>query len=256
MSKVEIRKGDYVSLDGISEDQYHAVAKAFMEAGADKGDEYGEFGYENWRFLGWGEYGYLDHQDHSSAFGGRHLTIEQVLGEEDKPQTIRDVRLEDGPQLRPESFGAIGAGCLLVEEEETPTIQSLLKKAEKHARKAQKHEDKRQEAIEQARALLPDGWELKETSVGETSSIIEQVYARGEFPKHKNINVDLNDPANWREGDVVECIDNKPSDCTKGSLYVVNTDPRRWEGRIRIKEDDDGDASRPPISSFKFHHRP
>ncbi len=224
MSKAEIRKGDYVSLEGISKDQYHAVEKAFMEAGADSGEEYGEFGYENWKFLGWGECGALDHHDYHELFSGRHLTIEQVLGEE---------------------------------EDETATIQSLLKKAEKHARKAQKHEAKRQEAIEQARALLPDGWELtpsidQDVRIGYTP-LSELDYCEFNVGVFGADGEDLTDPANWREGDVVECVRGNGG-VTVGRKYTISSFDE--DGDPSIKENDHGCKDNHYADVFKFHHRP
>lgn len=83
--KVTLRPGDYVSTNGMSEADYHAVAEAFMKAGASKGEypdiilknEYSEFGWCD-------RHGALWHQggprNINGYFEGRQLTIAQVLG--------------------------------------------------------------------------------------------------------------------------------------------------------------------------------
>lgn len=95
---VTLRSGDYVSTVGMTEDRYHAVAGAFMKAGANKGEypdiilknEYIEFGWCD-------HHGALWHQggpgNINGYFEGRQLTIAQVLGttqQEEKPVTAFD----------------------------------------------------------------------------------------------------------------------------------------------------------------------
>lgn len=82
--KVTLQPGDYVATEGMTEDDYHAVAQAFMAAGANKGE------YPNARYA-FGTnlecFGVklkdfsLYHGDKSgSAFdNGRELTVDQVL---------------------------------------------------------------------------------------------------------------------------------------------------------------------------------
>lgn len=86
MSKVTLRKGDYVSTEGMTEDLYHAVAKAFMEAGAD-GAHFSRFMagvvVNAWRYIGAPTYGDFRITGNNNPHGGRHLTIEQVLGAND-----------------------------------------------------------------------------------------------------------------------------------------------------------------------------
>lgn len=85
MSKIQLKPGDYVATKGMTDEQYHAVAGAFIESGAQHG-EYPEpeYIYADWQIgeTGW-SFGVMGGQLwHGLAddFGGRQLTIEQVLG--------------------------------------------------------------------------------------------------------------------------------------------------------------------------------
>ncbi len=85
MTKITLRPGDYVRTEGMTEEQYHAVAKAFMAAGA----EHGEYGCATARgdfaLLGWGAAsGKICHWNKPGSFGGEgdELTIDQILGTE------------------------------------------------------------------------------------------------------------------------------------------------------------------------------
>lgn len=207
-TKTQLRPGDYVSTEGMTEEQYHAVAKAFMEAGA---KPYGLDGKrKRWNYVAWDSEGDFIGTNGNCGECKRKLTIEQVLGEEDKPQKIRDVFLEDGPLQGRDSFRHAPGWTSLCVDEEQPAIQSLLKKAEKHARKAQKHEARRQEAIEQARAMLPDGWELTpsidhDVRIGNTPlSEVNFEFPKGLFCVSGE---DLSDPENWRKGDIFRVLD-------------------------------------------------
>lgn len=299
-TKAQLRPGDYVSTEGMTEDQYHAVSKAFIEAGAE--DVYGHSNRSidtlGGKYLEW--FSGCICMTNEPEYGGRHLTIEQVLGEspkeeggwikntsgeqpvedgtmvvlkmrdgslwrdgiprpaevigwwfsgdssdvveykvvkEDETQKVQDVRLEDGPPIKRQSildFMNSTAQFIELEGEETDTIQSLLKKADKHARKAQKHEAKRQEAIEQARSLLPEGWELTEAGAEK---------------------VDLNDPANWREGDVLEVVDADCNDGVKnGDLVVHNDSPGNKVPYC--KKPDGGIRAFVSRRQLRLHHRP
>lgn len=90
MAKVELKPGDFVPTKGMSEETYHKVAQAFMEAGADKG-AYSIHAFDRFLYFGWAN-GSTDHGNglyHSSGNGmaigffERQLTIAQVLGEND-----------------------------------------------------------------------------------------------------------------------------------------------------------------------------
>lgn len=87
MSKVTLKPGDYVRTEGMTEDQYHAVAKAFMAAGAGK-DEYPcRPGLRVYSLFGWSENNTdvgLCHWRSPWKFGSsyRELTLDQILGTE------------------------------------------------------------------------------------------------------------------------------------------------------------------------------
>lgn len=266
-TKTQLRPGDYVSTEGMTEEQYHAVAKAFMEAGA---KPYGLDGKrKRWNYVAWDSEGDFIGTNGNCGECKRKLTIEQVLGEEDKPQKIRDVFLGDGPLQGRDSFRHPPGWTSLCADEEQPTIQSLLKKADKHARKAQKHEARRQEAIEQARAMLPGGWELTETGVddghqSDINSILETIseetgFSRSFLTGHgRHTGGDLNDPANWREGDVLTVVSKEVGDVVDiGRKYKLMKQRTDGLKRLHVPGSDTIDGGwTMKDDELRFHHRP
>lgn len=82
--RVALRPGDYVDTKGMNDEEYHAVARAFMAAGAER-DEYRENYRPNgiFQLFGWeAESNGLAHWNCADNFGDnpRLLTIAQVLG--------------------------------------------------------------------------------------------------------------------------------------------------------------------------------
>ncbi len=124
MSKVQLKPGDYVRTEGMTEEQLQAVAQAFIDAGCPEKRSVPslEMALRFSRF-GWAEGGHgLLRGDGAILLVGRELTIEQVLGE----------------------------------QEPSSTIEQLLAKANRHASKAAKHERKRAELVERADKLKDD----------------------------------------------------------------------------------------------------
>jgi len=75
---ITLQPGDYVLTEGMTEDEYHAVAAAFMAAGAEK---YGDDDkYKHWKCVGWyfGKFQGAGRGRVGSS-GSRQLTIQQVL---------------------------------------------------------------------------------------------------------------------------------------------------------------------------------
>src|SRR5690554_3312224 len=65
---------------------------------------------------------------------------------------------------------------------------------------------------------------------------------------------DINDPANWREGDWVVCVDDAGQDFTTGSTYKLRANcSENW---VSVEEDDEGDPNGMDASHFEFHSRP
>lgn len=87
---MKLEPGMYVKTDGMSGEDYHAVAAAFMGAGAKKR----EYPYHDWRdyeYFGWsGPRGGLYHWDDSSSFGpnAREVTVDEVLGRDKLTEEI------------------------------------------------------------------------------------------------------------------------------------------------------------------------
>jgi len=204
---ITLQPGDHVSTDGMTEEQYHAVARAFENAGCPRFDRQKGRGIGS--YLEWWN-GVLD-STIIPENGGRHLTIDQVLG-------------------------ATNAGTTTPQPEEatmtTDPITTL-----KQARQARDEAEKAyQEALEEAREYLGEGFGLLERATADEA---------GE---------DMSDPANWRDGDVLTCIDDGGHGWyTEGKQYaIVRIDVDGWP----VMRDDDGDQSALAPSRMKFHHRP
>ena len=204
MTKITLRPGDYVRTKGMTEEQYHAVAKAFMEAGArDDGDVCFEKHKDDPSFLGWDERDW-ELWDCSLLPRGflRELTIDQIIGTEPDADgwiewhggecpvsgdAIVDAKTRCGARLSQVECALLAwdhlgmAGDIIAyrihqpEQEETPmTIEQLLAKANKHAAKAARHESKaakhtaRQlEYFARAAEMVPEGYELRLKDDGE-----------------------------------------------------------------------------------------
>jgi|TARA_R100000084_G_C4651121_1_gene149747 ABC-type transport system substrate-binding protein len=77
-SAVTLQPGDYIATKDLTEDDYHAVAEAFMAAGAGKG-EYPSDG-QFYPYFGWREkIDNLYHGYNGSGWGERQLTLSQIL---------------------------------------------------------------------------------------------------------------------------------------------------------------------------------
>lgn len=217
---ITLQPGDYVSTEGMTEEEYHAVARAFMAAGADSGEYPDPEEAEGEPCFGWSAkdgrgmfHGTAIHRRSvATRLIGRHLTIEQVLG-------------------------ATNAGTTTPQPEEatmtTDPITTL-----KQARQARDEAEKAyQEALEEAREYLGEGFMLAEVGVDWAAP-----------------DEDMTDPANWRDGDVLTCIDDGGHGWyTEGKQYaIVRIDVDGWP----VMRDDDGDQSALAPSRMKFHHRP
>jgi len=81
---IKLQPGDYVSTKGMTEEQYHAVCKAFMDAGAEEGEypflaEVGYFNYFGWK-KGQGIFRFDGKEDMVYFHKLRELTVKQLLG--------------------------------------------------------------------------------------------------------------------------------------------------------------------------------
>lgn len=217
---ITLQPGDYVSTEGMTEDQYHAVARAFMEAGAESGEYPDPEEAEGEPCFGWSAkdgrgmfHGTAIHRRSvATHLIGRHLTIDQVLN-------------------------ATNAGTTTPQPEQ-PTMTTDPITTLKQARQARDEaEQAYQDALEEEREYLGEGFEL--TEVGTDGPLVD-----GE---------DMADPANWREGDVfevmydnAECADVKKGDVvvlekTGNDVFVCKETGYRWH----LIPD-----------CVKFHHRP
>ena len=83
MSKVTLRPhGDIVRTADIeSQEQYEAIGRAFIEAGAEKGEFIAGYPWRYWRYFGCGSMGKLFHLDYEQH-DTRILTPAEILGDE------------------------------------------------------------------------------------------------------------------------------------------------------------------------------
>jgi hypothetical protein len=215
---ITLQPGDHVSTEGMTEDQYHAVARAFMAAGAKKGQRAPE--WDQYPFLGWDARDrtlYAQADALPLCWTGRHLTIAQVLAATNaNPQ----------PEAQPEATA-------------TPSPITTLLAARKARDEA---ESAYQAAFEVVRNELP-GYVLTEVGV-DMAAGPDKTIIGGEY---------MTDPANWRAGDVVECVE-PGCDLTVGKLYTVKKVLSSTDIRLVCDDNDDYPIRMP--QKFRFHHRP
>lgn len=109
---MNLQPGDYVSNEGMTEEQYHAVCKAFIDAGAEKG-EYGRYTKDIGSHVGWSYHGLfhgyaLGHTCWNGAFT-RELTIQQILGGPE--QMNMSVQGAEGSMSLAEAYKVMQANC-------------------------------------------------------------------------------------------------------------------------------------------------
>ncbi|MAF06143.1 hypothetical protein [Herbaspirillum sp.] len=80
---ITLQPGDHIATKDLTEDDYHAVARAFRAAGADENEyDKGDIMPDCWDLFGWDEDDGLAHWDSPNSFEGspRQLTLSQILG--------------------------------------------------------------------------------------------------------------------------------------------------------------------------------
>lgn len=77
---MKLQIGDHIKSEGLTDDQHSRAIQAFIDAGADvyEGTKYK--GWISFTFFGWDKEGDTYHGNSKARFGGRLLTIEQVIG--------------------------------------------------------------------------------------------------------------------------------------------------------------------------------
>lgn len=248
--RVALRPGDYVSTEGMTEEQYHAVAEAFMAAGAKEGE------YPEWRFarngyihgFGWDLSGELYHHDFEKGRGYwaehgdacRRLTIGQVLNATNaNPSTSEAVECLDGS------------------DDHTPSVIGTLHAAKRQLDEARDAEAVAeavmQEAMDAVRAELGDGFVLSEAA--QCTGLADHVHPGGSAgattaPDPRDL-----PPEEWREGDVLEAAPGiLRTDMHYGGEYeFLGFDEA---GDALVKADDVGHANWAPPRFLRFRHRP
>jgi len=215
---VTLRPGDYIATADLSEDDYHSVAKAFMDAGAKSG-EYPcgnffmlpHFGWPNGSTCHGCSLYHSSGSGESMGFFTRQLTLSQILG-------------------------ATNAGGSAEPEEPTTEQQHM----------PQQH---LADQLEAALASL----EQAQSEVGRL-----QAEYRAAYPKiHGEVVLsdDMSDPSNWRAGDIVECVNHGGLfGATEGCKYLLEIDPN--DGELSYRDDDGDWCNLEPVSAFRFVRRP
>lgn len=216
---ITLRPVDYVSTEGMTEDQYHAVARAFIGAGFESGEYPRKEELKGERAFGVdARRGSLFHGrpgsdgDHVSALCGRHLTIEQVLG-------------------------ATNAGTTTPQPEEATMPTDPITTLKQARATRDEAEQAYQQALADAREYLGEGFMLAEAGVDWAAP-----------------DEDMTDPSNWREGDFVKCVYPNYQGYKEGGLYEVFA-PLNG-GRIGVIGDFEYQQEMRRAENFRFHHRP
>ncbi len=129
-SAVTLQPGDYIATEGLSEDDYHAVAEAFMAAGAGKG-EYPSDG-QFYPYFGWREkIDNLYHGYNGSGWGERQLTLSQILSATNagcgaEPETTAEPTAEEQPMPQQHLADQLEAALVALEhaQSEVDRLQS------------------------------------------------------------------------------------------------------------------------------------
>ena len=290
-SAVTLQPGDYIATEGLSEDDYHAVAEAFMAAGAGKG-EYPSDG-QFYPYFGWREkIDNLYHGYNGSGWGERQLTLSQIMnatnagGAADKQDNDGwientgtcpvergariDVRYRDGVEN-------IGVMALLTggeaegsNSERTAVTFAIIDSDSRitHYRLRQDSETKTEHTTETTTEEKPmpqqhlaDQLESALAALEHAQSEVNRLQAeyRAAYPKINRevvLTEDMTDPANWRAGDVVTSGESN-TDIEAGGNYELIADPH-WNGHKWIIQfaDNAGDARQRPACSYAFYSRP
>lgn len=184
------------STEGMDEETYHAVARAFEVVGANRlavcqGIHWDFFGWDNDHGLkGW------DRGSYAEEKASRCLTPAQVISASTTPDPLTTLR----------------------------TAKATLDDARAEYRKA----------LDALREALGEGFVVSEA---------------GETPEP-----DMTDPANWRAGDVVECLFRMYVGYNYEDTYRIGK--RRYDGKRIGVINDDGCEQFRMCSNFRFHHRP
>lgn len=295
MSKITLKPGDYVRTEGMTEEQYHAVAKAFMDAGCWKprfkswlGSELIGWDKRDNEFIGRGDLIYVRCEE----LTGRELTIAQILGTEpdadgwiewhggecpvEKGDVI-DVRFRDedehcelevyGHRLSSEHWeheedpgDIIAYRIHQPEQEEAPmTIEQLLTKANKHAAKAQEHRDKAANHERKADEHEAKRVELVEQARQLMPGYTLEISADWERDVEEQPTEDMADPSNWKAGDVVECVSEHAGvGLSEGGRYKLREECRPYPNgpRASVEADDNGKKNGHDARYFRWISRP
>lgn len=201
--RINLQPGDYVATADIKDDaEYHAIAKAFTEAGA-KSNEYPDMVELSKRdAFGWSAntLGLLHACGPSLSLNGRQLTPDQILT---TPQWVPEV----GERAEVMLSGELWESCeiafignrfaVFVTDEDG---EQVLPFTASRFRPIPTEEDR---AVEEMAGLLCDGFLSIDTS---PRDIAKHLHRAG-YRKQPQPAEDMSDPANWRAGDWVECVD-------------------------------------------------
>ena len=268
-SAVTLQPGDYIATEGLSEDDYHAVAEAFMAAGAGKG-EYPSDG-QFYPYFGWREkIDNLYHGYNGSGWGERQLTLSQILSATnavgDEPQMTSKQwvpEVGDREEVAEEGYLPIPSPKQCAEDlrddgfhPQATCVERMMEALEWIARNA--CQSSRLECQKRASAALATE---EDRAVEEMVSHVQasdnfhsfskRLYQQG-YRKQPQPVDDMDDPANWRAGDWIICT-TSALQLIKGGRYEILNMVGDNNPVIR---NDDGEREERCSGLFEHYSRP
>lgn len=236
---IELKPGDCVITDGITEREYNAIAKAFEKSGCTGEPAPWDFCSPTMKVFGWSTwfntFGWSSNDD-CKSFTGRQLTPAQILA---TPQWVPEVggRVEvklSGDHWEPCEIAFVGSRLAVFVTDADG--EQVLPFTASRFRPLRTEEDR---AVEE---MMQDAGLMRVQA--------ERAY-RASYRKQPQPAEDMSDPANWRAGDVLSSKI-KRTDITCGKEYEavdINDDT------VHIY-DDVGDYRHRDVKDFRFVHRP
>lgn len=270
--KVTLQKGDYVAVEDIKDDaEYHAIAQAFLSAGAD------ELEYDKnniiptfWRFFGWCEDG-LGHWDRVGLLEDkkRQLTPAQILGAGDDkwvPEVGEVCLINDNYYLcgcQPLALlkndrvlvvdkvdVGYGPVCLIMDEEKRGSGTIIISGLSPLSIEEDRAVEDMADTIHKTDGLVS----LKATAF----MLAKALHAAGYRKQPVQSEGVVSEPANWREEDLLEWRSDTDELYTKGRLYKVEL--VEIDGMFLYMEDNEKGNHYwnfdNAVKHFTFHSRP
>lgn len=225
-NRITLQPGDYIATKDLSEDDYHAVARAFMAAGCPE-YEVADYAYARHSSMGWARQGdkIMGLYHGGDMFFTRQLTLTQILnatnagGQVEKEMTSEQWVPEVGAtaSVANEQCYAISYGEDVIGKD--VEVKALFD-CEGIPMAAVEHDgvcycfrvDMLSESTtEEDRAIIDmadciDGFEGISMKQSTAQALAAYLISNG-YRKQPQPADDMNDPANWKVGDLLECLE-------------------------------------------------